>query len=307
MNINLILKKASTELKKAGIKTADLDVQVLLKYVLEKDDVYVLSHRDEMITNSQYQKFRRLIQRRKKGEPVTYLVGHKEFYGLDFFVNKNVLIPRPETEVLVEETLKYLRTKELKNNKPANQPISIIDIGTGSGCIIISIANSLKPRELGAPSGLIANGPSPRFYASDISKKALYVAKKNAKLHQVSDEIRFFYSNLFANKRLPKKFDLIIVNLPYLDEKSKGKKTRSDNIGLNFEPEQALYAGQKGFALIGKLVNELPAKLNSGGIALLEVNDSHSKELSTLCKKLNLKVSRLKNSSGWNGFYQIYL
>ena len=206
MNLNKIFSSAINELSEAGIKTAEIDAKVLLRTVLNKDDVYLISHSDELITNAQYQKLRRYIRRRKKGEPVAYIIGHKEFYGLDFTVNKNVLIPRPETEVLIDQALTYLQTI-LPINRLTGQPVNIIDIGTGSGCIIISLIKNL-PTAIRQPLA---------FFASDISQKALNTAKKNAEIHEVYDKIRFFKSDLFSNPRLPDKFNLIIANLPYLN------------------------------------------------------------------------------------------
>ncbi len=291
MTLKNILQKSIIELSNCGLKTAELDARVLLKHVIENDESFIFTHSDYLLTNAQYQKLRRLIRRRKKGEPVAYLTRHKEFYGLDFIVNKNVLIPRPETEILVEKALEFLQAKSYKLK-------AILDIGTGSGCIIISIVKNLPSTTYSLPA---------KYFATDISPKALEVAKKNARKYEIYDNIRFFHSDLFDNPKLPNKFDLIIANLPYLDQQV--KKFRIQNLAqnqeLNYEPEIALYAKNRGFSLIKKLIQLLPLKLNDSGIAFIEANNSHDKMIFSFCKKLNLKISRISNDSQWDAFFQI--
>lgn len=271
-----------------GIKTAALDVKTLLRHVLEKDDVYLITHNLDLISNSQYQKFRRLIRRRKRGEPVAYLTGHKEFFGLDFVVNKNVLIPRPETEVLVERAIEHIKAHN-------SRPRSIVDIGTGSGCIILSIIKNLPPESFQLKS-----------YAVDISSTALKVAKHNAKNLGLYDNIRFLKSDLLHNPRLAKKFDLIIANLPYLTFGQTGKKTTSvPKSGLDFEPSTALYAPDQGFAVIERLMKDLPQRLKPEGMALLEVDESHLQKIAKLCHGLGLKSQLVENPSQFKGFVRI--
>lgn len=271
INIGLIFKKTITELKKAGIETAELDARVLLEDVLNKDSSYIFSHSEMPLTNSQYAKFRSQIRRRKKGEPVAYLTGHKEFYGYDFFVNKNVLIPRPETELIVEETINYIKNKILKNKKL--ERISIIDIGTGSGCIIVSLV--LQLYKLSTLNFQLKN------YASDISRKALYVAQKNAKKYQVKNQIRFFHSNLFSNPRMPKKYDIIIANLPYVPTSYKSQ-TKS----LNYEPKSAIFADDNGTQIIKQFLNQAKSRINDDGLILIEVDPRNAKKLKNYAQNI---------------------
>ncbi len=286
MTLKAIVNKAITELKKSGSKTAALDVKTILGHVLEKDDVYLLTHNQDIISNAHYQKFRRLIRRRKKGEPIAFLVCHKEFYGLDFTVNKNVLIPRPETEILVDEAAKIIESNE-------NEKLTILDLGTGSGCIIISLANKFRTKQ------------HIELFASDISPLALKVARKNAKKLGCNN-IKFFRSDLFNNKRIPKQFDLVLANLPYLDiNKPYAKYLTPDSIGLKFEPKIALYSDKQGLLLIEKLIKGLPKKLKNGGAALLEVDESQINKLEKLCYKQNLKMGTVSNSSRFKGFVKI--
>jgi len=286
MNLATLINKTATELQQCGIKTAFLDVRVLLKYVLETDEAFLITHTDLILTNAQYQSFRRLIRRRKKGEPIAYLVGNQEFYGLNFKVNKHVLIPRPETESLVENALHFLESKALNEKLKDKRSLKIIDVGTGSGCIIISLAKNIPTNYSGFSD----------FYAIDISPAALRTAKQNAKKHELYNNIRFFKSDLFSNTRLPDNFDLIVANLPYL---------KKDYPGLEYEPDLALNGGPDGFEIIEKLLRLLPQKLAAGGIALLEVNDFHGPQLNEICRKLGLKAEKIPTIDGWNGIYSV--
>jgi release factor glutamine methyltransferase len=298
VTLKTIIHKATKELTDSGSLTASLDVKIILEHVLDKDDIYLIAHNQEIISNAQYQKFRRLIRRRKKGEPIAYIVGHKEFYGLDFAVNKNVLIPRPETEILVEKSLDFIGQKP--KVKSSQSKINVIDLGTGSGCIIISLIKSLPNNILYDSSSVL------QFYACDISEKALKVAKDNAKNKEIFNSIRFLKSNLMSNKRLPKKFDLIIANLPYLTKRrSKTYYTLPEHKGLEFEPETALYSNNKGFELIERLVKELSERLTKNGIALLEIDESQITKIHALCSKLKLNIRTIKNNSQYKGFVRI--
>lgn len=283
MNFKNILTKSISELRKAGIPTASLDARVLLEDVLKKDSSYVFSHPEMPLTNYQYSKFRSLIRRRKRGEPVAYLTGHKEFYGYDFFVNKNVLIPRPETELLVEEVIKFIKLKVHQ----VKSPIQIIDIGTGSGCIIISLARQANSHKL-----------TPNFFASDISRKALYVARKNAKLHQVDKNIKFYNSDLFANKKMPKKYDIIIANLPYVYKKWNVESRKGGN-GIDHEPKNSIFAEDNGTQIIKQFLDQVKDRINKNGLILIEVDPRNSKELFNCAKDIFPKenISLLKDLS----------
>lgn len=269
MNIRNILTKSIIELDETGINTAGLDARVLLGYVLEKDSSNIFSHPEMPLTNAQYSKFRRLINRRKRGEPVAYLTGHKEFYGHNFFVNKNVLIPRPETELLVEQAIKFVKSKVHK----VKSDLNIIDVGTGSGCIIISLA--LKARSCKLKVNL---------FASDISKKALYVARKNAEFYQVDKNIRFFHSDLFSNKQMPKKYDIIIANLPYVPLKAISYKLENRN--LKYEPKDAIFAKDDGAEIIKRFLDQAKTQINKNGLILIEVDPRNARGLKKYAKNI---------------------
>ncbi len=275
MDIKHLLLRSILELKKAGITTAELDAKVLAIASLNKDSVFIYSHSEYLPTNNEYAKFRGFIRRRKKLEPIAYILGHKEFYGNYFFVNKNTLIPRPETEFLVEEALAIIKD-ELNVN--SNQNISIIDMGTGSGCIIISLILEL------IESNLLNTNLS--FHATDISEKSLYIARKNAKKFNVNKHIKFFYSDLFENRRLPKQFDIVIANLPYVPIKSKSKKKES----IDFEPQDAIFAQNNGMEIVLSLLNYVKSNNNARYI-LLELDSRNAEDLDKIAKTLFPKAS----------------
>lgn len=299
MNIEQLAKKATNELKKSNIKTVSLDVMLLLEKTFKKDRSYILTHDLEPLINSEYSKFRKLLLRRKKGEPIAYILGHKEFYGYDFLVNKNVLIPRPETELLVENAIKFIKChldesarkqsglpqsqKRLRNNR--NRNFNIIDVGTGSGCIIISLLKELKNSNTNYPPLTI------NCYASDISKKALYVAKKNVKLYKINKQIRFFYSDLFSNSRMPNKYDLIIANLPYVPKSISNLKSHTSNLknGIYFEPEKAIFAENNGTEIIKRFLDQAKNRINKNGLILIEVDPRNAKELLNYAKNIYKK------------------
>ena len=217
-----------------------LDAEVLLSFVLKKNREYLIINKDNNLTTKQLYKFNSLIKRRANGMPVAYLVGRKEFYGYDFFINRNVLIPRPETERLVELAGNVIKRQQTNIG-------SVIDVGTGSGCIIISLAKYLQT----ANRKLLTN-----FYATDASKKALAVAQKNARRHKV--KIKFLYGNLLSP--LPQTIfskpptNLIVANLPYLTP----AEYRS-NPDLKREPRAALIGGKDGLKYFRELFGQLTA------------------------------------------------
>ena len=211
-----------------GIDSARLDVELLLSEVLKKDRVYLMAHDNDLIPLNDMRYFRSLIKKRKTGLPLAYILGKKEFYGLEFKVNKNVLIPRPDTEILVESVFSYLQPGDL-----------LLDVGTGSGCIPISILKHKK--------GLKA-------VATDISKRALLIAQENAKNHRVGDRIQFLYSDLLQNLS-PKLFKgknlIVTANLPYVPV------DYVINNEAKFEPSLALYSESEGLELYQRLFHQL--------------------------------------------------
>ena len=263
------LKRGSKFLKENFINTYKIDSELLLGKVLNKGREYLFLNNKENLSNELIYNFESLLKRRKKKEPVAYILNYKEFWKNNFYVDQNVLIPRPDTEVLVEEIMKlYGKQKKL----------SILDIGTGSGCIIISI---LKERQ------------KFRGTAIDISKKALNIAKYNAKIHHLSNRIKFYKSsvdNFFKHK-----YDLIVSNPPYI---SKLKLKYLDKDILGFEPTLALEGGIDGFNVFSKIVKKSSMFLKIGGKLVLEIGFDQKFEMLKLLKKHNLFINKIVKDYG---------
>jgi len=244
--------KATEQLKKHSITSAALDAEVLLSFVLKKSKEYILSSPKIELTEKQMERLKGLISRRNKGEPIAYLTNNKEFYGLEFYVDENVLVPRPETELLIETVLQ---------NVEKQSSLIIADIGTGSGCIAITLAKYL---------------PNISILATDISESAILVAKKNAENHSVINRIKFMQGNLL--NVLDNPVDIIIANLPYLP-KSEYKKE------ISFEPKQALFGDNNGMEYLETIIKQAPLKLNKDGIMLLEIHPPQSIQVKKIAKE----------------------
>ena len=260
MNIQETINKAAKVLKETNIKTPHLDSELLLSKVLKKDRRYILLNSKKILSRKYLINFTNLICRRKKGEPVAYLTNFKEFWKQKYFVNKDVLIPRPDTEVLIEKTLRmYDKEKKLK----------ILDIGTGSGCLLLSI---LKERKNFLGIGI------------DISKKALNVACFNAKLQHLNNRVKFYNSDI--DKFFIGKYDLILSNPPYI--KNCDLKYLDRDVA-HYEPKVALNGGSDGFSEITKVINKASYLIKKNGKLILEIG----------CYQRNEIVKKLKN----NNFY----
>ncbi|MFA4996056.1 MAG: peptide chain release factor N(5)-glutamine methyltransferase [Patescibacteria group bacterium] len=301
MTLQSLLNKSILELKNAGIKSAEIDAKLLLMKTTSKNDVFIFSHPEYLITNSQYYRFRHHIRKRKIGEPIAYILGHKEFFGNDFIVNKNVLIPRPETEWLVEKSIVFFQNQEsrIKNY----EKINILDVGTGSGCIIISLIKSLLDSRF-----MIHD--SVAFYATDISKKAIAVAKKNSKNHKVDNYIKFYNSDLFSNRFLNKKFDLITANLPYVP-RHQNHESRIMNHGIkegiSFEPQSAIFADDDGMAIVKRFLIEAKSHVVQDGLILLELDCRNAKSILEFAKKQfpHSEVELIKDLAGLDRYVEI--
>jgi len=229
MNIQNILSEATRDLKKFNIKTPLLDSEILLCNVIKKDRRYIIINSNQTLKVKDVSKFKKLIEKRKRGKPIAYLTNQKDFWKHTFYVNENVLIPRPDTELIVEQVLKIYK----KNTK-----IQVLDIGTGSGCILLSL---LKERS--------------DFYGTgiDISKKSINVSKYNAKMLQLTNRVRFYNSDV--DNFIIGKYDLIISNPPYIELTS---LKYLDKSVVGFEPKLALNGGLDGFQKLEKLfLNQL--------------------------------------------------
>ncbi len=242
MNYRNIINKASLILKNNLISTANLDAEILLSESLQVSREKILLNLEEKLNSSQIIDFKKFINRRKKKEPVSAIIGKKFFWKYDFYINENVLTPRFETELLVEEILKKFK---LSNN------INILDIGLGSGCILISL---LKEKKGWAGTGI------------DISPLAIKIAKINAKIQQVDNRIKFINSDI--DKFSVGKYDLIVSNPPYIN---KFDYNNLDVSVKDYEPKLALYGGVDGYRIIEKVIKKSKVILKNNGLLAMEI------------------------------------
>jgi release factor glutamine methyltransferase len=259
----------------------NLDLELILAHELKKSREFVLAHPEYKISENLIRQLAEKIARRRRGEPLAHILGHKEFYGLDFKVTKDTLIPRPETELLVETAT--CNMKHATCNK--NEAIKIIDIGTGSGNIIISIAKAIESKNLLHASCYM-------LYGIDISEKALIVAKHNAKKNNVAGKIKFLQGNLLepilkdTRYKIQDTRYLLLANLPYL---SKEIYSATLPTVKNFEPKSALYSPKAGLDHYEKLLKQIQAlrkncyMLNAS--CFMEISPEQKKALTALIKK----------------------
>jgi len=242
-SIRIAINEGGAALTAAGISEARRDALSLMTFALECDRTFVIAHGEDQLSNRQLQVFRHLISRRAQREPLQYITGHQEFFGLDFEVGPDVLIPRPETEIIVEAALDLCR-----NDKTP----FIADIGTGSGCIVISLLHQLT---------------AARAVATDLSMNALRVAQRNARRHNVNDRLSLVQADGLPQTQ-NSQYSLIVSNPPYV--------TEAEFAGLQpevreYEPRSALVSGQDGLAHIRALLHEVPAHLHRGGYFVFEI------------------------------------
>ena len=271
MNIQETINKAAISLKNNDIKTPYLDSELLLLKVLHKDRKYLLLNSKETLSKEHLFQFNNLIYRRKKGEPVAYLINYKEFWKEKFFVNKDVLIPRPDTEVLIEEVL------TIYNNE---KKLNILDIGTGSGCLLLSI---LKERKKFLGIGV------------DISKKALNVARFNAKLQHLDNRVKFYNSDI--DKFFIGKYDVILSNPPYI--KNFDLKYLDKDIAA-YEPKVALEGGYDGLSKITKVINKASYLIKKNGKLILEMGCDQKNEIVKKLKNKRFYINKIIKDYGKN-------
>ena len=271
MNIEKTLNKAIVFLKQHNIKNPHLDSEILLSKIINKDRKYVILNSKENLKDKDLNNFNVLIDRRRKGEPIAYLVNNKEFWKYTFYVDQNVLIPRPDTELIVEQVLKiYSKDRYLQ----------ILDIVTGSGCILLSL---LKER--------------PKFYGTgiDISKQSIKVSKYNAKRLNLRNRVKFYNSDV-DNFRIGK-YDIIVSNPPYI-EFTNLKYLENDII--NFEPKLALSGGFDGFSKIRKVISKAAVLIKKNGKLILEIGFNQKNTTEQLLEKEGFYINKVLKDYGYN-------
>jgi release factor glutamine methyltransferase len=254
VNLRQALDKARGILADSGIEDASLEGEILLRHVTGMSRAQLYADLDHELSTEHEKTLYQFMELRRHGEPSAYITGHHEFYGLDFRVDRNVLIPRPETELLVDKAI------ELAN---ANTMLRIADIGTGCGAIAVSLAVNL---------------PQVIVYATDISPEALEVARANCQRHDVADRVVLLYGDLL--EPLDEPVDMIVANLPYVK-----KADLQKNASLSYEPALALNGGKDGLDRIRRMCGQAKNNLNKDGFLLLEIGEGQAKTVDDiLCK-----------------------
>lgn len=262
-----ILRWAAEFLALHQVTDPHIDAEVLLAHLLRCERKELLIHPERALSGGEMERFRRLVERRAGREPVQYITGEVEFRGLLFKVNREVLIPRPETEFLVEEAIHSLGERDVGGE---GRDITVLDLCTGSGCIAISIAREL---------------PYSRVYAVDISEGALEAARENAERHGVEDRAIFLPGDLFEGTEplgLEGEIDLIISNPPYVSKKEMEKLQPEIK---EYEPIQALYGGEDGLDFYRRIIDEAPFYLSHGGLLILEIGYGQSESVQKLLEE----------------------
>ena len=271
MNIENILIEGINTLKQSGVSNPQLDCEILLSNSINKNKKYIILNPKQILNDEQLSDFMSLIERRKKGEPIAYLINKKEFWNNEFFVNKDVLIPRPDTELIVEEVLKIYSK---------NTHLQVLDIGTGSGCILLSI---LKERKYFYGTGI------------DISKKSINVSKFNAKKLNLENRVKFFHSSV--DNFNAGKYDLIVSNPPYIELVSL-KYLEKDIV--NFEPKLALSGGFDGFSKIRKVINKANCLIKKNGKFILEIGFNQKNKVKEILKQEGFYINKAVRDYGNN-------
>ena len=244
-SISQVMLDATRMLNDAGVPNARREAGSLLAFVLGKDRTFIISHAEEQLSDDAFDRFRTSVERRAAGEPLQYITGVQDFFGREFHVTPDVLIPRPETELLVEAAIELVAD----NSAPF-----ICDIGTGSGCIAITLVGEM---------------PQARAVAVDTSRVALEIAKSNALKHSVSERVIFAVSDCFAALNANEyQFDLVVSNPPYVSQAMMSGLQREVR---DHEPLVALTAGADGLTIIRRLLHEAPAFLRKNGHLIMEI------------------------------------
>ena len=269
MNIENLLNQAFKTLTNSNIKNANLDCEILLSKTIDKNREYIVLNQKENLDKKYIDVFHSLIERRKKGEPVAYLLNKKEFWKETFYIDKNVLIPRPDTEHIIEEIIRFTQ----KDSK-----LHILDIGTGSGCVMLSI---LKERKNFKGTGI------------DISKECIKASKYNAKRLKLNNRSKFYISDV--DNFLIGKYDVVVSNPPYIEHLSLKYLDRDI---VDFEPKLALNGGHDGFSKITKVINKTSALIKKNGLFILEIGYNQKNKAIRILKKNGFYIKKVLKDYG---------
>lgn len=264
--ISSLLEKGIELLGEGDYFNPLLDAQILLMHLLDVNKIYLYSHNDEIVEEKVVEKFLELIKLRKKRYPLQYIIGKQEFMGLDFKVKQGVLVPRPDTEILVEKIIDIVKSGYFKNK----EKINIVDIGTGSGAITLSLAHFLE---------------NAFVYSVDISNIALSVAKENAKLHDLENQVKFLNGSLFEplnDENLEGKVDILVSNPPYIPTKIIEELQTEVS---TYEPKLALDGGEDGLDFYRDIIKESNNFMSKTSIIAFEIGHDQASALKNLLEK----------------------
>ena len=262
----MLIHEAAEQLRESGSETPRLDTELLLGHVLRVDRSTLLAAPEAPVGADHAAAFRELVERRATGEPVAYIRGIKEFHGIAFSVDARALIPRPETELLVDLGIDRLSLLLTERPRPADAPPLLAwDVATGSGAVAIALAVEARRRRYAADV---------RFVATDVSADALALATENAVAHGVADVVEFRQADLTESPEMPPA-DLLLANLPYIPSAT----VPTLPVAASFEPTMALDGGEDGLDLVRRLIDQLPEALVVDGFALLEIGAGHESDV----------------------------
>lgn len=254
-----LCKAAEKRLETAGIYSAHAEVEIILEYLLDVDRLNVYLHGAQLVDDKIIKRFNEIIDKRVTRYPLQYILGEAYFYGRRFVVSPDVMVPTPETELLCELAINYVKNENINNP-------DILDIGVGSGVISVTVASEL---------------PDAKLTAVDISKKAIEVARENANSYDVAERIDFVFSDRFENIAPAKKFDLILSNPPYISE-DEYKELPPEVLA---DPKISLVSGEKGMDMIERMIKEAPDYLKDGGRLMFEIGYNQAELVYDLSEK----------------------
>lgn len=247
MQLKQVLASGVERLTAAQVPSPRMNAELLLRFVLNCDRAYLFAHPERELTEQEESHYESVLAERSRGVPAQYITGHQEFWGMDLIVTPAVLIPRPETEHVIETVLEIVA-----HEAPSSSPIRIVDVGTGSGAIALALAKEL---------------PGAEIDATDVSTAALEIARANTARHQLEKRIQFYEADLLGNLNPP--FDVVVSNPPYVGE------SEEDQVQLEvrkFEPRTAVFAGATGTDVIARLIPQARAVLRPGGWIVMEIS-----------------------------------
>ena len=271
MNIEIAIKDACRELKKNKISSALLDSELLLSQVIKKDRKFILLNLDKKLDKSAQNSFRDLILKRSRGKPLAYLTGIKSFWKYDFKVNEKVLIPRPDTEIIIEQVLRIYKNKNYLN---------FLEVGVGSGCIALSI---LKEKKFFSGTGI------------DLSQDCVEICRYNAKKLGVSNRIKLLKSDV--DKLIFHKYDLIVSNPPYIKKFDLNKLNREV---INYEPKLALDGGLEGLSVIRNVIKKSSELIKKNGKLILEIGYDQRESVKKMLNENNFYINNVKKDLAKN-------